>query len=37
VILDKGSQGAVPYLPLDQLRRGAPGAATAPRTTTGNQ
>ena len=36
VILDKGVQGAVPYLPLDQLRR-APAATTAPRTTTGNQ
>lgn len=36
VILDKGSQGAVPYLPLDQLRR-SPGAAAAPRPTTGNQ
>lgn len=36
VILDKGVRGAVPYLPLDQLRR-APATTTAPRTTTGNQ
>lgn len=36
VILDRGGEGAVPYLPLDQLRRGAQagGAATRPQTTT---
>ena len=33
VIMDQGVQGAVPYLPLDQLRR-APGSG---RATTGNQ